>query len=78
MDILPGNVLGTTAFVLKVLFLAAAGFLVLLSYFEAKEAQKMERKLSIAMPGVVTFAISLQFVVSIIFLAVSAVVFFFF
>lgn len=73
MDILPTEVLTTVAMAFKVFFIIIAGIIVLIGYFQAKEAHKMESKLRIVLPGSVGLAISVHLILSVIFLFIGAV-----
>lgn len=75
MDILPEDILKIVALSFKILLVLGASAIAIVSYFQAKEARKMERKLQIAIPGSVSIAMSMHFVVSLIFLAASAFLF---
>lgn len=68
MDILPADVLDIIETAFKVLFLTIGGMVILISFFQTKEARKMEKKLRIALPGSVGLAISVQLVLSAVFL----------
>lgn len=74
MDILPADALNVVSSAFKILFFITAGIIVLISYFQAKEARKMESKLKISLPGSVNLAISLQLGLSFVALFASIVV----
>ncbi|MDO8269425.1 MAG: hypothetical protein Q7T54_02005 [Candidatus Levybacteria bacterium] len=78
MELLSTETLNIIATFFKVFYLFAAGLMVVVSYFQMKEAQKMENKLQIALPGSVDFAMSAQLIFSILFLFSSVIVFFLF
>lgn len=71
MDILQPSTLNAVTLAFKVLFFIAGSLILLINYFQSKEAAKMERKLNIALPGSMQFAISFQLLASIIFVFAS-------
>ena len=71
MDILPTEVLTVVTTAFKVLFVIVAGVVVLVSYFQAKEARKMEQKLRIALPGSVGLSMSVQLMLSLSYLILA-------
>lgn len=75
MDILPDDVLKMVIVSFKILLAFVASLVTLVSYFQAKEARKMEHKLQIAIPGSISIAMSMHFAVSLVFLAVSVLLF---
>lgn len=73
MDIVPANILPMIVTSFKIVIVLGAGAIVAINYFQNKEAKKMERKLSISLPGSVTFAMSLQMLISVAFLFVTII-----
>jgi uncharacterized membrane protein YidH (DUF202 family) len=68
MDIIPTDALKIAETGIKIFFVLAAGVIITLNYFHTKEAKKMERKLDVALPGSIHLAMSVQFLLTIIFL----------
>ncbi len=73
MDILPTNSINIITIAFKVLFVIAGCMIVAVNYLHTKEARKMESKLSIALPGSVHLAMSMQLLLSILFLFVTTI-----
>lgn len=78
MDILPTNIVPMITTSFKAIILIGACAIVAVNYFHTKEARKMERKLSINLPGSVSLAMSLQMLLSVAFLFVATTLLFFF
>ena len=78
MDLLPTETLKVIVLSFKTLFLIMGVILVLINYFHSKEAKKMERKLSVGLPGSVTLAMSLQLLFSVAFLFAATILLFLF
>lgn len=78
MDILPTETVQVITISFKALFVVIGALVVLVNYFHSKEAVKMERKLSIALPGSVHLAMSAQLVLSLIFLFATTMTLFLF
>lgn len=76
MDLLPTNILPMIILSFKIVMIIGACAIVAINYFHTKEAKKMERKLSVAFPGSVNLAMSLQMFVSAAFLVSSIVLLF--
>lgn len=68
MDILPTNSLSVITIAFRVLFVISGIIIVVVNYLHVKEAKKMEDKLSISLPGSIQLAMSMQLILSIIFL----------
>ena len=71
MDLIPTNIQTTIDLALRILIFAVGLVIFGVSYFQAKEAKKMERKLSIAFPGSVRLAISMHMLFATVFLFIS-------
>lgn len=67
---MPTNATQMITIAFKVLFVIAGGMIVVVNYLHTKEARKMERKLSVSLPGSVHLAMSLQLLLSVLFLFV--------
>lgn len=78
MAILPTEAVRVITLSFKALFVVAGGIIVIINYFHNKEAIKMERKLSISLPGSVHLAMSLQLLLSIVFLFAATMTLFLF
>lgn len=78
MDILPTETVHVITLSFKLFFVVAGGIMVLVNYIHSKEANKMERKLSIALPGSVHLAMYLQLLLSCGFLFAATMILFLF
>jgi hypothetical protein len=77
MDI-QANLMNAIITTIKIIFLLAGGIIALIHYFQIKEANKMERKMSITLPAAVHFSMTVQLVVSLIFVFASTIYLFIF
>lgn len=73
MDILPTNILFVLTLSFKILFVIVGIIIVLVNYLHASEARKMERRLSVHIPGSVHLAMSLQLYLSAFFVLLASI-----
>lgn len=76
MDILPTSLTIVIIATFKILFIIIALIIVVVNYLHTNEAKKMERRLSVSLPGSVHLAMSFQLVLSIMFLICSVAILF--
>lgn len=67
MDIFPAELIRIATFLFKSLFLLIGVFVFAVNYFQAREASKIESKLSVSLPGSVHAAMSFQLLLSLLF-----------
>ncbi len=72
------NIMGTVIISFKIILLLAGCIVALVNYFQIKEANKMEDKMSIALPAAVHFGMTAQFLLSVVFVFASTVYLFIF
>lgn len=70
--------MGTAIVSFKIIFLLIGCIVALVNYFQIKEANKMEDKMSVALPAAVHFSMTAQFLLSVVFVFVSTVYLFIF
>jgi len=78
MDILTTNMTNGIVTSFKIIFVIAGCIVALVNFFQIKEATNMERKMSIPLPTGVHFGMTLQFLLSVVFVFASTIYFFVF
>ncbi len=78
MDIQVTNIMGAIIISFKIILLLAGCMVALVNYFQIKEANKMEDKMSIALPSAVHFGMTAQFLLSVAFVFASTIYLFIF
>lgn len=78
MDALIANMANPIIFILKIVLVVGGCFVALINYFHIKEANKMQKKMDIALPSGVGFGMSVQLLLSVVFVFASTVYLFIF
>lgn len=78
MNLPIADIIQSASFVLKIIFLIASCAIVGISYFHAKEAKKMEAKLSVGLPGSVHIVMTVQLFLSVVFVFLATIFLFLF
>ena len=77
MDIL-ANLMDALITSSKIVFVLAGVIIALIHYFQIKEANKMEGKMSVTLPAAVHFGMTAQFIISVVFVFASTIYLFIF
>ena len=78
MDTSTINIMSMVTTSFKIVFVLAGCVVALISYFQIKEANKMEGKMSIMLPVRVHFGMTMQFLLSVIYVFASTIYLFVF